>query len=86
MHEYVICILNNMFHKKRIGGKHTEEKNLFRSLKFCKKQEQRQIMTDWAGCVQQGLVIRQKKTNQLHVSLNPRKIKEIRTLIGEDKK
>ena len=73
-------ILRKLFRKKRIGCKHTEEKNCFRSVKNLSDEEQRLVYEEWVMCINEGLVLRMKKTGEWHVSLNPRMLKEIRRL------
>ena len=77
MHPKVIDMLRKMYHRRIIGGKHTEEVNILRSMKHISRDEQDVIYADWEKCVQREWVVRMKKTNQIHVALNPRMIAEI---------
>lgn len=79
--EHTISILRRLFNKERIGGRHTEEKNCLRWVKNLPPKEYKQTIKDWERCIKDGLVIRLKKTGELHVSLNPRMLKEIHELI-----
>tara|TARA_Y100000310_G_scaffold285479_1_gene308952 strand:+ start:263 stop:517 length:255 start_codon:yes stop_codon:yes gene_type:complete len=79
--KYTIKILRSLFNKKRIGRKHTEEKNCFRWTKTLPAKVQRQIQHEWKECINNGLVIKEIKTGEFHISLNPRKLKEIFELI-----
>lgn len=74
-------ILRRLLNKRRIGGKHTEEKNVLRWLKNLPPKRQKQAKEDYEQCVKEGLILRMKKTNQKHVSLNPKKLKEIYELV-----
>lgn len=74
-------LLRSLFNKHRIGGRHTEEANLFRRIKHLPRDEQSAIIDDWEDCVRMGLVLRLKKTGEFHVSLNPEKLKEICEMI-----
>jgi len=74
-------MLRSLFNKRRIGGKHTEEANLFRRIKHLSRAEQSAIIEDWEKCMKDGFVIRLKKTSEFHVSLNPEKLKEILEMI-----
>lgn len=77
-------LLRSLFNKHRIGGKHTEENNLFRRIKHLPKNEQKEIIEGWKICIQQEYVLRKISTGEIHVSLNPRKLKEILELINKD--
>jgi hypothetical protein len=74
-------MLRSLFNKRRIGGKHTEEANLFRRIKHLPRGEQSAILTDWEYCVKNELVLRLKKTGEFHVSINPEKLKEVFEII-----
>lgn len=73
--------LRRLFNKRRIGGKHTEEKNLFLDAKHLSKEEQRQFEDDYKLCVNNGLILKKKSTGEWHISLNPRKLAEILQVI-----
>lgn len=75
------AILRRLFNKKRIGGKHTEEKNCLRWIKNLAPKKHRQVLKDWKKCINEGLVLKSIKTSEFHISLNPRKLKEILELI-----
>lgn len=78
----VIDVLQKLRNKNIIGGKHTEEKNLFRWIRYLPPREQRKIREDWEQVIQDGLVFRMKKTNEMHISLNPRALQKIEELIA----
>ena len=80
-HPAVIDVMQKLRNKNMIGGKHTEEKNLFRWLKYLPPDEQRKIREDWEQVVKMGLVFRMKKPPQFHISLNPRSLQKIEELI-----
>ncbi len=75
-------LLRKLYNRRCFGGKHTEEKNLFRAIKHLPKKEQKKALEDWEICKKQGLVIVQMKTNEPHASLNPKMLGEIDRLIG----
>jgi|TARA_B100001971_G_C17897879_1_gene386443 hypothetical protein len=79
--KYARAILRKLFNKKRIGGKHTEEKNCLRWIKNIPPKLQKEVYREWKSCINQGLIIREMKTGEFHVSLNPRKLMEIYKLI-----
>ena len=81
MNETTTDMLRCLFNKCRIGGKHTEELNIFRRIKHLPRDEQSVVLEDWDKCVKDGLVIRLKKTGEFHVSLNPERLKEIMEII-----
>lgn len=75
----VKVILRRLWNKKRIGNKHTEEIHVLRWLGH--SGEQKTALKDYEQCVKQGLILRVKKTNQFHISLNPKRLKEILEII-----
>ncbi|MBS3145581.1 hypothetical protein J4414_02160 [Candidatus Woesearchaeota archaeon] len=76
-----IAVLRRLFTKRRIGGKHTEEKNVLRWLKNLSPEDKNLALKDWDKAIKDGLVLKQKKTKEWHVSLNPRRLKDIHNLI-----
>lgn len=74
-------ILKNLFRKKRIGGKHTEEKNCLRCIKNLEPKKHQLVLKEWEECIQEELILKEIKTGEFHVSLNPRKLKEIHEII-----
>ena len=79
-------VLETLLNKKIIGGKHTEEKNIFKRLKHLSKEENKIALKEWLWCVKEELILQKKSTGQIHVSLNPRKMKEILELIDENER
>ncbi len=75
-------LLRKLYNRRCFGGKHTEEKNLFRAITHLPKREQKKALNDWELCKKQGLVIVQMKTNEPHASLNPKMLREIDNIIG----
>jgi hypothetical protein len=45
------------------------------------KKEIRGALEDWAWCKKQGFLLKKQKPTRMHVSLNPRKLKEIYLII-----
>lgn len=74
-------MLRCLFNKRQIGGKHTQEANLFRRIRHLPRDEQSAILDDWENCIKSGLVLRLKKTGEWHISINPEKLKEILEII-----
>ena len=77
-------IIKKLFLKRRIGGKHTEEKNCLRWIKNLPPVKHKEVIREWQECIKEGIVLRSIKTGELHVSLNPRKLKEIHEIIKEE--
>lgn len=76
------AVLRRLFSKRRIGGKHTEEKSAFRFAKNLSSEEQRQLDEDYKWCINNEWIIMKKSTGEVHISLNPRKLKEISEVIN----
>lgn len=74
-------ILRRLYRKKRIGGKHTEEKNCLRCIKNLRLDKYKLVLKEWQECIIEELILREIKTGEFHVSLNPRKLKEIHEII-----
>ncbi len=75
------AILRRMFNQKRIGGRHTEEKNCLRCIKYLPRNIQKLVEEDWETCIKNEWILRKKSTGEWHVSLNPEKLSEILNLI-----
>jgi len=67
-------------HPPRWGAAHTEEINLFKGLPKHIRGE-KIVKMALEELYKKEMIIRFKKTNQLHVSLNPQKKKEIEDLL-----
>ncbi len=74
-------IIRNLYKKRRIGGRHTEEKNSLRRIKNLQPDRHKLVLEEWQKCIKEGLILREIKTGEFHVSLNPRKIKEIHEIM-----
>ena len=74
-------LLVNLFRKRRIGGKHTEEKNCLRRLNNLPPEKHKKILKEWEMCIKEGLILKSIKTGEFHVSLNPRKLKEVHEIL-----
>jgi len=79
-------LLRSLLNKHKIGGCHTEERNVLKRIDHLPRDEQRLILDDWRECVNEGIVLCKKSTGEVHVSLNPKKLKEIWCLIEEQEK
>jgi len=82
-------ILATLLKSKTIGGKHTPEHKLITfKTKYLTKQEKRDFEKEYSFFVKNFLIIRVKKRTKKsydwHISLNPRKIKEIKRLLENE--
>ena len=74
------AILTKLFKHRYIGGRHTELRNVFKGFppnlikEF--KEEARSL-------IKEGLLIAKTSTGEIHVSLNPRMLDEIRKEISD---
>ncbi|MBI3033477.1 hypothetical protein HYY69_08440 [Candidatus Woesearchaeota archaeon] len=71
------AILRRLFNQKRIGGRHTEEKNCLKCMKYLPRDAQKLVYEDWETCIKNEWILRKKSTGEWHVSLNPEKLGEI---------
>ena len=69
-------ILEKLMKRRMWGGKHTEERNLFKGLEkhIIGSRESKEALKE---LIQNGFLIKQKKTHEDHYSLNPDKMDEI---------
>lgn len=74
-------MLKKMINQKRIGGRHTPECLLFKSIKHLNKEEQKLAIRDWHECIQEGFVLIKQKPTERHVSLNPSRINEVKEAV-----
>jgi len=81
-----VYILKKLYNKKRIGYKHTEEKNCLRRLKNLPKEKRKLVMEEWECLIKTGWIIRLMKTGEFHVSLNPRFLREMMQVIENEKR
>ncbi len=77
--EIEITLLRKLFNNRIIGSRHTEFSSALRSF-------QRSEVGDVKKClkklIKEGLILQSKKTGELHISLNHRRIGEIKAIIG----
>ncbi len=82
MNRALKAMLTTMLHRKYIGGRHTPEEKLVNSkTKWLQKEEIIEFGMEYKQALNEGLVIRMLKRtgkgSDWHVSLNPRRLKEI---------
>jgi hypothetical protein len=73
-------VIRKLWRHNHIVGKHTEARSLARGFN---KEHVDAIERSIKKLIRLNILIAKKSTGQLHVSLNPRRIGEIRKLIGE---
>ncbi len=77
-------ILSKLSRMNKIGGSHTEIKNLEKGLPShfrTSKQGKKQIQEAIKEMFQREYLLQKPSTGEIHVSLNPRKINEIKEFI-----
>ena len=71
-------ILRFLWVRKVIGGKHTPEGRIMKLIAHLSAREQNEVINEWEYCIKQlQWVFRMKKTGEWHVTLNPKKLREI---------
>ena len=73
-------MLRRLLSQERIGGTNIPEALVKSWVKNLSKSEHKKAMKDWKRCIKSGLIVSKPKPYGLQVSLNPRKLKEIRKL------
>lgn len=74
------AIVEKLYRLKYIGGRHTELANVRKGMKGVSDKEIEHAMK---YLVNQGIIQIAIKTKELHVSINPRKMKEVHRILGE---
>lgn len=77
--------LLKLIRMKKIGGSYTEIKNLMKGLPLrytLTKKTQKLIKKALKELVNKQFLLTKPSTGELHVSINPRKIKEIEEFLG----
>jgi len=55
-------IIRKLYHKKRIGGRHTEEKNCLRWIKDLSPEKHKLVLKEWQECIKESLILKEIKT------------------------
>jgi len=79
-------ILTKLLNKRMWGGKHTEIRNLFKSLpdEYCANRKGQKLISKAIKELRnREFLLSKPSTGEEHVSLNPRTIKEIHNFIKE---
>jgi hypothetical protein len=86
MNKALKALLATLLGKHCIRGKHTpEEKIILSKIKSLDKHERKQFAKEYKQAVNNHFIIRVKKRTaksyDWHITLNPRKLKEIHTIV-----
>jgi len=78
--ELIQAIVEKLYRLRYIGGRHTEMKNIHKGMKGVSEKE---IEIAVKYLVNKGIIQLYIKTGETHVSINPKKIKEVHRILGE---
>jgi len=78
--ELLQAIIEKLYRLRYIGGRHTEIKNIHKGMKGTFEQE---IEKAVKYLVDKGIIQIHIKTKETHVSINPKKMKEVHRILGE---
>ncbi|MEK6926057.1 MAG: hypothetical protein AABW50_02145 [Nanoarchaeota archaeon] len=74
------AILKKLFRHRHIGGRHTEIRN---AMKGFPPSLLKDVKEEIKNLIKEGYLLSKMSTGEIHVSLNPRKINEIRKEITD---
>jgi len=78
--ELLQAIIEKLYRLKYIGGRHTQMKNIHKGMKGISEKELEKAVT---YLVNKGIIQIHIKTKETHVSINPKKMKEVHKILGE---
>jgi len=78
--ELLQAIIEKLYRLRYIGGRHTEIKNIHKGMKETSEQE---IEKAVKYLLNKGIIQIHIKTKETHVSINPKKMKEVHRILGE---
>ena len=78
--ELTQAIIEKLYRLRYTGGRHTEIKNIHKGMKGISEKEIEKTVRHLAN---KGIIQIYIKTKETHVSINPKKIKEIHRILGE---
>lgn len=86
MNKVLKTIFIFLLNKKYIGGRHTQEERLIKSkIKWLERTESSEFKKEYKKAINEKLLLRTKKRtgkgSDWHISLNPRRLKEVYELI-----
>ena len=82
MNKAIEALLSSLLNKRKIGGSHTpENKAVMPKTKWLSDGERKEFENEYRNLLNQGVLLRMKKRtgkgDDWHISLNPRKLREI---------
>jgi hypothetical protein len=83
------AILLHLLNRKYIGGKHAPEQELVKSrTKWVDEKQKKEFHREYKEIINQGFVLRSMKRtgkgSEWHISLNPRKLKELFAMLEDE--
>jgi len=78
--ELLQAIVEKLYRLRYIGGRHTEMKNIHKGMKGISERELEKAVK---YLVNKGIIQLHIKTKETHVSINPKKMKEVHKILGE---
>jgi len=78
--ELIQAIIEKLYRLRYIGGRHTEMKNIHKGMEGISEKEIEKTVRYLAN---KGIIQIHIKTKETHVSINPKKMKEIHRILGE---
>jgi len=73
-------IVEKLYRLRYIGGRHTEMKNIHKGMRGISERELEKAVK---YLVNKGIIQLHIKTKETHVSINPKKMKEVHRILGE---
>ncbi len=85
--ELMTIMLNKLVGKRKIGGSHTEIRNLTKGLPehLRNRKGRKTIQEAIKELVRRGYIKVKPSTGEIHVSINPEKIKEVFEFLDKNK-
>lgn len=78
--ELLQAIVEKLYRLRYIGGRHTEMKNIHKGMKGVSEKD---IVKAVKYLANKGVIQLHIKTRETHVSINPKKMKEVHRILGE---
>ena len=78
--ELIQAIIEKLYRLRYIGGRHTEMKNIHKGMNGIPEKEIEKTVRYLAN---KGIIQIHIKTKETHVSINPKKMKEVHRILGE---